>query len=275
MAMIPAFPTIAWRGTCVRQEVLNEDRGRLVRSLSKRRHARLVIEAGYDTLVWIGSLFAAARVTGDPVLGQMKMPLQLYAAAAICAIVAGCGLAAGLYRGCYLRGSRDEVVAVALASSLITGCLTVTGLTLVTRQPALPETVLGGAVFAVVAMLGARYVAFVARLRSRPPAPTATKIIVFGAGYAGAQLIRRLATQYGAAYRPVAILDDDPAKRRLRIHGVPVLGDRHQMAAAAARTGARVLVIALAQGSGKLIHELTEAAENCGLVPKVIPSIRE
>jgi len=29
----------------------------------------------------------------------------------------------------------------------------------------------------------------------------------------------------------VAILDDDPAKRRLRIHGIPVLGGRGQIAA--------------------------------------------
>jgi FlaA1/EpsC-like NDP-sugar epimerase len=225
--------------------------------------------------VWIGGLFAAARVTGDPTLGQMKMPVLWYAAATICAIVAGCGLAAGLYRGRYMRGSRDEVMAVALASSLIAGCLTVTGLALATRHPALPETVVGGAMLAVVAMLGARYVVFAARLRSRPPAPTATKIVVFGAGDAGAQLIDRLATQSGAAYRPVAILDDDPAKRRLRIHGVPVLGGREQMAEVAAHTGAGVLVIAIAGGSGKIIHDLVETAERCGLVPKVIPSVRE
>jgi FlaA1/EpsC-like NDP-sugar epimerase len=101
------------------------------------------------------------------------------------------------------------------------------------------------------------------------------KIIVFGAGDAGAQLIHRLAAQSGAAYRPVAILDDDPAKRRLRIDGVPVLGGRGQMAEVAAGTGARVLVIAIAGRSGKVIHDLTEAAERCGLVPKVIPSVRE
>ncbi len=88
-------------------------------------------------------------------------------------------------------------------------------------------------------------------------------------------LIYRLATQPDAAYQPVAILDDDPAKRRLRIHGVPVLGGRGQMAEVAASTGARMLVIAIAGGSGTVIHDLTEAAERCGLVPKVIPSIRE
>jgi FlaA1/EpsC-like NDP-sugar epimerase len=88
-------------------------------------------------------------------------------------------------------------------------------------------------------------------------------------------LVYRLATQPDAAYRPVAILDDDPSKRRLRISGVPVLGGRERMSEVAASTGARMLVIAIARGSGKVIHELTEAAERCGLVPKVIPSVRE
>jgi FlaA1/EpsC-like NDP-sugar epimerase len=124
-------------------------------------------------------------------------------------------------------------------------------------------------------MLGARYVAFAARLRLRPAAATAVKIIVFGAGDAGTQLIHRLATHGGAAYRPVALLDDDPAKRRLRIQGVPVLGGRGQLAEIAASTGAGVLVIAIAGGSGKVIHDLAEAAERCGLIPKVIPSVRE
>ncbi len=143
------------------------------------------------------------------------------------------------------------------------------------RRPALPGAVLGGAAFAVIAMLGARYVAFAARLRSWPPDPTAMKIIVFGAGDAGTMLIHRLATQPGSAYQPVAILDDDPMKRRLRIHGVPVLGGRGQMAQVAASTGAGVLVIALAGGSAQVIRDLTETAERCGLVPKVIPSVRE
>ena len=42
-----------------------------------------------------------------------------------------------------------------------------------------------------------------------------------------------------------------------------------------ASTGAEMLVIAIAGGSGKVIHDLTEAAERSGLVPKVIPSISE
>ena len=215
-----------------------------------------------------------AQATGDLTTANMAKFALWLGAAGIGVVVAGCGLAAGLYRGRYLRGSRAEVAAVGLASLMIACCLAVADLALVRGRSELPEAALGAA-FAVAAMLGARYVAFAARQRSRPPAPTAEKIIVFGAGDAGAMLIYRLAMQPDAAYRPVAILDDDPAKRRLRINGVPVFGGRDQMSEAAASTGARMLVIAIAGGSGKVIHELTEAAERCGLVPKVIPSVRE
>ena len=249
-------------------------REQLVRSLREHRWVRLVVEAGYDAVAWISGLILAGRATGGITEIQPTGLVVLSAAVGIGAIVAGCGVAVGLYRGRYLRGSRDEVTAVALASLLITGCLVLVGWVLVWGHRAVPETLLGAS-FALVAMLGARYVAFVARQRSRSPAPTAVKIIVFGAGDAGAMLIYRLATQPDAAYRPVAILDDDPAKRHLRIHGVPVLGGRDQLPDAAASTGAEMLVIAIAKGGGKVIHDLTEAAERCGLVPKVIPSIRE
>jgi FlaA1/EpsC-like NDP-sugar epimerase len=47
------------------------------------------------------------------------------------------------------------------------------------------------------------------------------------------------------------------------------------MSEVAASTGAEMLVIAIARGSGKVIRDLTDAAERCGLVPKVIPSISE
>jgi FlaA1/EpsC-like NDP-sugar epimerase len=139
------------------------------------------------------------------------------------------------------------------------------------------RTVAGGTVLAILAMLGARHVLFTVRQRSRmpAPAPATVRIIVFGAGAAGSQLVHSLTRQPDAEYVPVAFLDDDPARRRLRICGVPVLGDRSRMAEVAARTGARVLVIAIARPSGTAIRDLTAEAERCGLVPKIIPSITE
>jgi FlaA1/EpsC-like NDP-sugar epimerase len=249
--------------------------GQLVRGLSQRRWLRTVAEAGYDAVAWICALLVAAGASSGLAGVHPGRAVLWYGALGMCALVVGCGLAAGLYRGRHLRGSRDEVRAVMLAAALVACCLVLAGPMLTSSQRVRPQIVVVGAALALVAMLGARYVAFAARLRSRPPAPAAVKIIVFGAGDAGAQLIRRLTSQSDVAYQPVAILDDDPAKRRLRIQGVPVLGGRGQMAEVAASTGAKVLVIAIAGEASQVIDALTAAAERCGLIPKVIPSLRE
>jgi FlaA1/EpsC-like NDP-sugar epimerase len=252
-----------------------EVRWRLARDMARYRWLRMTAQAGYDAACWLCGLLVAARATGGLTGAHVTGAAFWYEVPGTCALVAACGLTAGLYRGRYLRGSSDEVLAVMVAAALTACCLVVVAPLLPAGQRALLETVALGAMLALAAMLGARYVDYAARLRARPSAGTAVKVIVFGAGDAGAMLIQRLATQSNAAYRPVAILDDDPAKRRLRIHGVPVLGGRGQIAEAAASTGATVLVIAIAGEAAQVIQDLTEAAERCGLVVKVIPSLRE
>jgi len=236
----------------------------------------MAAELSYDIVTWVCGLLAAAWVTRDVSTSAVTPHLALRAAVAVCVLPPVSGLLAGLYRSRHRRGSLDEVVGVSAAALLTSALLAALTTLLVPGQRAPMETVAGGAVFAVLGMLGARYVLFAVRLRIRRPASAAAvKIIVFGAGEAGSQLVQSLVTEPGSEYQPVAILDDDPAKRRLRILGVPVLGDRTAMAEAAARTGATVLVIAIARASGTAIRDLTAEAERCGLVPKVIPSIAE
>jgi len=246
-------------------------------ALIRQRYWRTAAELGYDIIVWFWGILAAGWTTRDLSSGSVLGLLSLRVAGAVCVLVPAAGLLAGLYRSRYRRGSLDEVVGVCAADFGISAVLVaVTGI-VVPGQRAPLATVAGAAVFAVLAMLGARYVLFATRQRIRPTAPahTAVKIIVFGAGEAGSQLIRSLLDQDEAEYLPVAILDDDPDKRRLRIFGVQVLGDRTAMAAAAAKTGATVLVIAIARASGTAMADLTAEAERCGLVPKVIPTISE
>ena len=247
-----------------------------LRDLARRRWIKAGVEAAFDVGMWAISLLAAARVLRDVLAAQATVDDLWRAALAVVTLTPGCGLLAGLYRGRCQRGSLDEVGRVALAATTAGLCLALLAPMLVSGQRQPPQTVvLAGAGLALLGMLGGRYVAFAVRLRSRPAARFAVKIIVFGAGAAGEQLIRRLVTLPGAAYRPVAILDDDHEKRQLRIHGVPVVGNRTRMAEAAASTGAEVLVIALGRASGQVIRDLTAMAEDCRLVPKVIPSVQE
>jgi FlaA1/EpsC-like NDP-sugar epimerase len=250
-------------------------RWRLARDTVRRRWLSMTAQVGCDATCWLCGLLVAARATGVLAEAHLAGIAFWYEVPGTCVLVAACGFTAGLYRGRYVRGSSDQVLSVMAAAALTACCLVVVAPLLPAGQRTLLETVALGAVLALAAMLGARYVDYARRLRARRSAGTGVKVIVFGAGGAGALLIQRLATQSDPAYRPVAILDDDPAKRRLRIHGIPVLGGRGRIAEVAASTGATVLVIAIAGDAAQVIRELTEAAERCGLTVKVIPSLRE
>ncbi len=245
------------------------------RVLSSQRWVRAAFESGYDAVSWICGLLAAAWMTRD-LTGMLFTPFTLIRAfAAVCLLSATAGLLAGLYRGRYQRGSLDEVMGVGMATCVMALFLALISPRLISGQQAALQAVAGSVMFALLAMLGARYVLFAVRQRVRRSATATVNVIVFGAGDAGSILIYRLKREPHSTYRPVAILDDDPAKRRLRIQGIQVLGDRTRMAEVAASTGATVLVIAIARASGTAIRDLTAQAESCGLIPKVVPSVSE
>jgi FlaA1/EpsC-like NDP-sugar epimerase len=241
-----------------------------------KRLARAGLEAGYDAIVWVAGLCYAAWITTDLPRNDIGALRLAGVVLAIALLSVTCGLLAGLYRGRHQRGSLDEAFGVAIAGGLMLVPLVLLSGPLLHGQRDMLQTVAGGTLIALPTIAVARYVLYAARQRRRKrTTETGVKVIVFGAGAAGTALIARLLDEPGAAYRPVALLDDDPDKRRLRVHGIPVRGNRMRMAEVAAATGATVLVIAIAKASGTVIRDLTARAELCGLIPKVVPTTTE
>jgi FlaA1/EpsC-like NDP-sugar epimerase len=240
-----------------------------------RRLARAGTEAGYDAIVWVSGLFYAAWITAD-IPGNEVRALPLVGSVLVIGLLSVVsGLLAGLYRGRHQRGSLDEVISVSIAGGLMLVPLVLLSGELIGGQRDPFKTVAGGTLIALPTIAVARYLLFTARQRHRKRTTAGVTVVVFGAGAAGTALIAQLLAEPDAAYRPAAILDDDPDKRRLRVHGIPVLGDRTRMAEVAAATGATVLVIAIAKASGTVIRDLMTRAEQCGLIPKVVPTTTE
>jgi FlaA1/EpsC-like NDP-sugar epimerase len=101
------------------------------------------------------------------------------------------------------------------------------------------------------------------------------RAIIVGAGAAGGMIVKELTENPQLEIEPVAVLDDDPSKHRLRLHNVPVLGPLKDLAVIAARTGATDVVIAMPSASGRTIREVVAQANTAGLATRTVPGIYE
>ena len=103
----------------------------------------------------------------------------------------------------------------------------------------------------------------------------ARRAIVVGAGVAGGLIVRELAENPQLGISPVAVLDDDPTKHQLRMHGVPVLGPLSSLQALAAKMNATDVVIAIPSASGRTIRGVLRQASEAGLTTRTVPGLYE
>ena len=84
---------------------------------------------------------------------------------------------------------------------------------------------------AVLFMVGSRLAVRLHREhRYRPDYTHAQRVIIYGAGLEGQQLLRLMLSDPDGGFLPVALLDDNQVFRRRRISGVAVHGTRHDIA---------------------------------------------
>jgi FlaA1/EpsC-like NDP-sugar epimerase len=188
------------------------------------------------------------------------------------------GTVFGLYRGRWVFGSIEEVSAVAKSFLFSGALLLVVDAAYSSDRPLPISVVLAGGTMAVLIMVGVRFgwrMDYDRQLRRRLQARECERVIVFGAGSGGRAAIKAMFADTESAYVAVALLDDDPSLRGLRTHGVKVVGDRHDMQAAAEESHATGVVIAVPSASSSLVLELSELATKAGLSVRVLPSVRE
>ncbi|MGK5110414.1 polysaccharide biosynthesis protein [Geodermatophilus sp. CPCC 205506] len=183
-----------------------------------------------------------------------------------------------LHQGRYAVGSADEVKGLCLAVAVAATASFGVDLAVYVSYGAprmLPLSVpILGAVIAFVLMLGFRLVLRSQREGAIRPR-SGRRTLVFGAGEAAHQLIRSMLGDPTSPYLPVGLLDDDPAKRHVRIRGVRTIGDRSRIEAAVAATGAEVLVIAMPSAEAPLVRDVSQRARAAGLTVKVLPKLSE
>jgi FlaA1/EpsC-like NDP-sugar epimerase len=243
--------------------------------LRRDQRVRILVTWMIDAVAWTfglaGAIFAryAFDLTTAESVGTAAVVL-----AAIC-LHTLIGHLQFLYRGRYGFGTFEEVRAVSI-TVLVTALVVLAVDVALPGRPVPASAPVVGAAFALVFMLGARYLRRLQHERAlRPDARRAAPVLLFGAGSACQQLLRSMVRDPGGRYVPVGLIDDDPDKRHLRVEGVSVLGGRHDLPAAVARTGAGTVIFAVANADATLVREVRRIALGAGATFKVLPSVSE
>ncbi len=202
------------------------------------------------------------------------LALTLIAGAGAAAVQLFLGAMIGPYRVSHDRGSYEETSDLARTTLLTTAIAFI--LIALLRPDDLPRSsaVTGGSL-ALLGMLAFRLLGRSTTNRAARGRPGSHRALVFGAGNAGRRLVRSALREDDSHILPVAILDDDPAKARLRIEGVPVRGGRRDVARVAEQFGASVMVLAAPSADPEVTREVSQQAVDAGLSVKVLPSLSE
>ena len=233
-----------------------------------------------DAAIWFVAVVAATWMRFQ-YEGELAFVPNTFLAAACTGLAhLALGLVIGPYTRDIQRGSFEEVRSLAVTAGIVTLALFTATVSLELASPAssilVPGTVpLVAGLVAYSVQLSTRLLFRTHHQRRAARREGSTPVIVLGAGSAARLLVRNLVQDETSPYRPVALLDDDRAKRRTRFEGLRVRGTRADLSSVARATGAQHVVIAIPSATAQTLRELRAAAEAAGLHPLVVPPLSQ
>jgi FlaA1/EpsC-like NDP-sugar epimerase len=101
------------------------------------------------------------------------------------------------------------------------------------------------------------------------------RVLIFGAGKAGVTVLSEIRAHPETGCHVFGLLDDDPQKRGQRMHGVRVLGSRHDLGALATRHAVDEVLIALPRAPGAEISAIFGLCHSAGVRARRVPALSE
>ncbi len=182
----------------------------------------------------------------------------------------------GLYRRYWRYASIEELVQIGLAVFTATAAVVLifVGIRSIYFFPFPRSIPLIDGLLTLVAVGGSRFsVRALANGRPHSRSQTTRRVLIMGAGDAGAMVVRELQKNPRRGLVPVGFLDDDVYKHKMSIHGVPVLGGRQDIPNLIREYGIDRVIIAMPTAPGKVFREIVAMCEKAGAKTKIIPEI--
>ena len=232
-----------------------------------------------DLAIVVAAWFFAFRLRFDT---DLPVYYERYVSWEILGLVAAIKLAIFALFGFYNRwwryvstrdmwGAARGVVAASLATFLVFSFFDI-------HAADVPRTVWvidGLLTLALVA--GSRMLArtIIERPQSRSIVARGKEVIVVGAGDAAQLMLREMLRMPSLGYTPIGLIDDDPRKKNLRLHGIRVLGTTDELPHLLRDRRPDEVLIAIPSASGEQRARIVEMARAENVPVKTLPGLNE
>jgi FlaA1/EpsC-like NDP-sugar epimerase len=129
----------------------------------------------------------------------------------------------------------------------------------------------------LMGLAGVRVVARSLIERPRPGSlvPRGKEVLVVGAGDAGGLVLREMLTTRLAGYTPIGLVDDDPRKRHMRLHGVKVLGTTADLPRLLRERKPDEVHLAIPSAAGETRSRIVSACRTARVPVRTLPAVHE
>jgi len=103
----------------------------------------------------------------------------------------------------------------------------------------------------------------------------ALRVLIVGAGDAGAMVVKEMQKNPQLRLIPVCFLDDDANKQKQQIHGIPVAGTLSDLARMVTLRRINEVIIAIPSAPGSIIRQVAEICRSRGIPFRTMPGIYE
>lgn len=192
-------------------------------------------------------------------------------------IYIGCFFAFGIYKSLWEYAGTDEFL-LAIAGCAVAGCVSILFTNMMNWTLPFSVQVLAG-VFTTILICGFRmsfrfYRRLIIFFGGRESS-SLKRVMIIGAGAAGALLIKEMRTHQSMNYEPIVAIDDDYFKIGTSISGVCVMGNRYDIGKIVSEHKIDIILLAIPSIDGKDKKEILDICKKTECNIKIVPGVYE
>lgn len=233
------------------------------------------MQFGLDLIAWFIGICTALVFRFDFNLSRIHWGMTLLLFAIVAGLQFVFGLLFWVYRNRYETGSFDEVRALVFDAAAVVVCAWPVAYFIGYGNGIPRSTMVIAGPITLTVMGFMRYLLRLRAERNMKPGAKAEPTILYGAGYLGSQMVKRILTDPQSSMRPVGFIDDDQSRKNQSVRGVKVLGTFAELEQVVKRTGATRILVCIGDADASLLRSVDAAGAELGLTVMVLPSLEK